>query len=333
LIVILLGVLVLTDPLFSFVWVVLLSCLFVTLRLMRSLPQSRRLLPILLASTIVWGTWYLFGFAAAGISGLFTEILNRVFAQFTTTTQYLAPSGVKPIWIVLVEYAAFGSLGLLTAASILLFRHQRRLMSAMTLSVVLTAAIVFLPWLAGFSIAVDLETRSFWIFQLGASIAVGSLLARQLFAKKPATTILAMLFLLLIGLNSLTYGVNAYRYDATAPLSPEDTRLNLESWLFFGSTVCQYTSASAIWGVSIGGIFIDCSPYVQLAPTASKQVAISPSQLPALESILGPDKLVVLRESLESAPEWSQPLPTTVNKILSGYDIVFTAGDPVLIYT
>lgn len=333
-----------TDPYFSFMWSVLLLCLLLALLVQRSNRHAVRNVSLLLPiSAGVWITWYFLTLAGFQVTKYLGIAFERIFEEPSASPQYLLPSQVKPTWFYGVEYATFLSLAVLSVLSILLLRRVQPRILASIESASVTSAVSFVPFLLGFSLLADLAMRSLFIFQVGSALAIAWLLAgrasatairRPGVASRPsAVKVIVVLFTALLVFNALTYGVEQYRYDATSAFANKDTRFNLDSWAGFGQALCGLTDSKEIWGVSLGAIFTKCSWNAVAVANGAGVFELLPSQLSNLTSSVGDGSLVILRQSLQYVPEWSQPIPVGVGVVLSEHDVVLTTGDPVLVFT
>ena len=327
--------LALTDVFYGFVWVVLLVVLSASIILLRRWPmEGRRLLLPLGVSAVAWSSWYILGTGALIVAGPLTQAFHVFFEQISLNSVYLVSSESIPLWIRIFEYATYLSLGGCAILSVLLNARKRPLVAALAAGTVLVAVVVILPFVRGYSGGTDLAERSYLIFQVGASVPIALLLSRASVSRRTLLAVGAILVLSLVPANALLYGGRPYQFSPSFAYSSTDTRFDLESWDSLGSVACHYSPAAAMWGVRFGAAYVTCMTYFTLSPYSDEPNGlVSAKQLTDLQSVIGSGKLVALRLSLSSVPEWPQPLPQTPEKIVSGYDVVFDFGDPVLLYT
>ena len=335
--------LTITDPYFSFMWTVLLLSLLLALVTSRTNRSTVRSLSLLLPiSAGVWVTWYFLTLAGFQVTKYLSLAVDRILEP-AATPQYLLPSQPKPVWFYGVEYSTFLTLGVLVIVSILLLRRKRSRILPSVESAIVASVVSFAPFLIGFSLLADLAMRSLFMFQIGCALAIGWLLQGwtypSLRGRRGSTRaghairVLVVLFTVLLILNALTYGIEEYRYDGTSTFANKDTRFNLQSWAGFGQTICSFSGTPAIYGVSLGAIFTRCSWNAVAFANGAGVYALLPSMLTNLTSSTGFNSLVIMRLSMQDVPEWSQPLSATMSATLSRYDVVLTAGDPVLVFT
>jgi hypothetical protein len=321
-----------TDVMFSLVWIVFLVG-FVTLSAIMNLrngSKGQSFYPILLISATTWLGWYVLPSIPNGVIATFENLASDVFGSSGVATSYLQPSGARPVFFVGVEYAAFLSIAILSMVAFFHYRHWKPIFSATIGGACVAAIAIAFPYLAVFGVGTDLFSRSAMVFQLGVAPAIGSLLFIRAGRHKQSMVPITLVIVTLIALNGLLYGVSPpTRYDATAPRSVNDTLFNLESWYYLSVALCQHVESGQtyVWGVRTGLSFVFCMRYYQLVPTVPADALLN------LRATLGPNQLVILRESIGQIPEWVQKLPASPSSIIARYDVVFTSGDPVLIYT
>jgi hypothetical protein len=282
----------------------------------------------------LWVLWFILVTPSLSLLNLFSTILARVLLNPLLSSTSLAPTGVKPFWEVLLEYATFSLLLTTSFAAAYHFRRSNAHLSATILGAGFAGFVALIPWVLGFGTGIDLASRSFFIFQLGVSIAIGAFVGDLVVLKKRWSILVCSALIVLVTLNSFMYGIEPYRYDPATPYTKEDSRFNLVSWQQLFLDLGSFSGGMTIWGVRIGGAFAsNLSGYNELVPGVTlSPSSITPEDLSNLSDVLGVS-LVVVRHSLDTIPEWpGQPTPDA-DAVLSRYDIVLQTGDAYVILT
>ncbi len=325
---------ILSDILLGLVWIFFLIGFSLFIFLNRRTTRTSNSAPFIayiVMLSILWVTWYGIGSASAGLATNFSNLFAQITARSGITTTIFQPTATKSFLLVAIEYSAFVALILTTTGALTYYRTRKISFTVMILASVFSAAILILPWIAGFQSDTDLASRSELIFQIGVSPVLAFYLSKGFAGKRKILITIIVLSLLIF--NALAYGEDDYRYAPTAPLSREDTRFNLEAWKNFGLTLCQFYQTGPVWGVRIASPFVNCTGIAQLVPGTSFSGPVVPvSTLTNLRHSLGFGTFVILRNSLDQVPEWQQPLPAPASQIFGKYDKILEAGDAYLIF-
>lgn len=235
----------------------------------------------------------------------------------------LPEPGVKPFWMLAVQYSAFGLFAAMLLAA-LLSKSKGLFLSKLFTLIGVSLALPFGGiWLLGFNGASDLFTRSFLLLMVGAAPLVGAYLGNIISSSPRALPrhvirsqlkiLLASAIISLMVLNSVFYLFPVYYYDSSIPLQSEDTRQYLEQWQALGNLFSSnFVPGANLWGPRLGQSLVGYYSNNTYYPFASPGgFVINASSFPYLPRLLRGQYLVISR-AMPTAPDTPGYIPDIV---------------------
>lgn len=287
------------------------------------------------------------------VSLFFIDMVQHVFVKpwVFEVELYSTPTAGKPTWMIVVQiigYISFMGFGLLGFALSFLgknFEASEPLSDDMRLdtsALLLTSTVLALPYLLGFSRAIDLVWRSLLFIFLGLApfVAKSLILLNNLVNKSKFTRLFAKILitiaLVCIIQNAVYSGVSYNYYNSAAEIQPEDVRLSLTQWVYTSRFVKQYVDLDTIYGVRIAYNIVGSlakKNILQIAgdPVVPEGHLIEPTMLVAGEIEAG--KIFILRKSLVIVPD---PKNYTFSReelkmLLNHFNVVFQSQDIIML--
>jgi hypothetical protein len=259
---------------------------------------------------------------ASTLVGFSTSIFSTKLS--VNLAPVLPEKGVKPFWMLAVQYSAFGLFAAMLLAALLSKSRGLFLSKLFTWIGVFLAVPFGGIWLLGYGQGSDLFTRSFLLLMVGAAPLVGAYVGNIISSSThalPRHVIRSQLKILLVSaiitlivLNSVFYLFPVYYYDSSVPLQSEDTRRNLEQWQSLGNLFSSdFVPGANLWGPRLGqslvGYYSNNTYYPYASPGGS--VVINASSFPYLPRLLRGQYLVISR-AMPIAPDTPGYVPDIV---------------------
>jgi hypothetical protein len=274
---------------------------------------------ILLFMLVVVGLWYV-----NTSSNILTALLGVSTSLFSTKLSVnlapVLPTGVKPFWMIAIQYLAFGLFAAITLVSLASKTKELFSSKMFTLITIFLGSAFGGIWLLGFRQATDLFSRSFLLVMIGAAPLVGGNLGNitgslsRIFRSK-LRILLGSAFICLLVLNSVFYSYPVYYYNSSIPLQVEDTRHYLEQWQSLGDFVSSYFEPNQhMWGPRLGASIVGLysnTTYYQFAIRSQSLISVNASLFPYLPRLLR-NQFVVISRTMAIAPEYPGYLPDIV---------------------
>jgi len=273
---------------------------------------------LILFILVAFLAWHAYVYSSS-VPELFRSIVNVLSYDIRLSTASALPKGIKPPWMVMIEYCAFGSFGAAVLVSLFTKMNGQSLLPKLLTLVGIFLSSAFLGlWVLGGQSGTDLIPRSFLIVMITAAPLVGAKLGRnmnglsktfsQYLPHSQWGNYAAGAMITLLVLNSVYYSFPIYYYDSSVPLQTEDTRHNLENWQSLGSFVSlDMVPNQTVWSPRLGrglvceysGVFRHCSEFVS---QTENRVVMEASLFPYLPRIIR-DEYVMISRSMLVAPD------------------------------
>jgi hypothetical protein len=291
-------------------------------------------------------------YISTSILFLFTEIGKYIFLKpwgFTRALEIFAtPVVEKPIWMIIIQiigYISFLGLGLLGLIWTFLektftknqFVDQR--VHIDTIGLLLTAAILALPYLIGFELFYDLMWRSLLFIYLAlAPLVAKSLIIINNYVIKVKFFKLLGRFLIIAVLaciiqNAIYSGIYYHHYDNSAEMQPEDTRLNLVQWISLADYTKKYINSDIMYGVRLANNLVGSLGKKNIIQIAGINIVPGSQIIRPSDFVIEKGQIFILRKSLVTVPEqknytFSQK---ELDTILDRFNIIYQSQDPFII--
>ena len=194
----------------------------------------------------VWWTVYVAGpNMLSQLSFLIVQIIPHPTSGMNLRGGVLLPqSGAgKPLWMLLIEYLAFGAFGIAVLVSLTKAKDVflAKLLTVVGVILALTFGSI---WLLGVQLVVDMFYRSFFLLMVGAAPLVGAQFGKtmdglsntflqRVLRYQNRNLVVGALITILV-LNGVFFSFPLYSYHYSAPLQYDDSRYNLEKWQALG---------------------------------------------------------------------------------------------------
>jgi hypothetical protein len=272
---------------------------------------------LVLLILVIFAAWHAF-VSSSSVPELFGVIAQAVFHEISLNVSHVLPAGIKPLWMLIIEYTAFSAFAAAVVIGLLFFTTSRPILLAKLLAIlgIFLAELFMVPWFLGLRYASDLFTRSLILFMVASAPLVGVTLGNPhatlrwpgclTSTRLPLRRLAATALVTVIVLNSVFYAYPVYYYDTALPLQAEDTRHNLEQWQSLGIFASSYLQDNqSLWGPTLGRSFVGDyagTHYHLFAVETENLIAIKASSFPYLPQLLR-GQYVVLSRAMLVAPE------------------------------
>jgi hypothetical protein len=279
------------------------------------------------------------------ISQLVTDITSNIFSPSAYSFAVVSPTGVKPLWIVLLETIGFLTFGLLVIISYFKVLRRKEVRISPILSYATAGLIIFvgflLVWISGLSYAKEVQWRGLiylYIFTSPLFIVllqdihlykprISKMKSREKALKKTMPIIIVAL-LIFVSSNSIYHGIGPSKYDIDAPYTYSDLRLNLEQWQASGAHARNHEELDYSWGVRLA--------WEQVGGYGQR--IILPLRIPAESNLSAwieshDDQYFYLRKSIVQVPDYDglNPSEEELNYIVENNDLIYTTGEIILL--
>jgi hypothetical protein len=286
--------------------------------------------------------WYVL-LSGSDMMRAFIFILTSAIPREISPSAGLAtPAAIKPLWMIGVEYVAFGFSGLIILSSLLNKSEQSHVAKRVAYAGLLVSFSYILPWALGMQFFHDLGRRVLLILGVMCAPAMAASLESQ-HGSRPfdRKAIATGIMITLLVLNSVFYDMPLFYYDHSIPEQSEDTR-KIEFWKTAGDFFYGRLTGSMVWGPRLGATFVGIydevayTPFVIPVTTSPKAVLVEASSFANLPTypilrgqyVLIPKDMDVVLEGPRYLPDIATPLTTSDRIYDNGRIVLLIAFAP-----
>jgi hypothetical protein len=278
---------------------------------------------------------------------VFTKIYEGITGNILSPSEYtlstISPTNVKPTWIIAVEIFGFAIYGIFILLMVIWLFKKRKEEVAHALSFAGVGLVIFtaflLIWIIGLEFAQEIQWRGFiylYLFTAPFFIIALKKIGEFLYKfgdikfstslKHQIVTIILVIIITPICLNSVYHGVVPRIYDEDVPLTYGDHRLPQNQWLSAASFAAPHDNLNFSFGVRLSWEYVGSYGYKHIIP-----INYTDNLLEWSHNNSG--KYVFLRKSITSTPDYGGHTPSIqeFDQTLLENDVIYSSNEVVIL--